>query len=129
MTAGVALARISPSSSYVYATASLAGAGLDDYDGLRDLSSTATASGTSSPWPPSSRNAAGWPRELRTSEERSEIMEAPVDPDDLPAFAPPRRPLVDVLLTNDVDLLVLVVLNGVFFLAAYVGFLRFDLVD
>lgn len=33
-----------------------------------------------------------------------------------------------MLTGNDVDLLVLIVLNGVFFLAAYVGFLRFDLV-
>ncbi len=128
VTAGVALARISPSSSYVYATASLAGAGLEDYDGLRayidryrlrHLESLAAIE----------RERRLLAEGIQDREERSEIMEAPVDPDDLPAFAPPRRPLVDVLLTNDVDLLVLIVLNGVFFLAAYVGFLRFDLVD
>ena len=126
--AGVALARISPSSSYVYATASLAGAGLEDYSGLRtfidrygDRHFEALA-------------AIERERRLRAegvqdSEERSEIMEAPIDPDDLPAFALPRRPLVDVLTSTYVDLLVLIVLNGLFFLAAYVGFLRFDLVD
>ena len=61
--------------------------------------------------------------------ERDEIMEAPVDPQDLPVFAPRRRPLGEILAANDIDLLILVVLNGVFFLVAYTGFLKFDLVD
>ena len=35
----------------------------------------------------------------------------------------------EILAANNIDLLVLVALNGVFFLVAYVGFLKFDLVD
>ncbi len=126
--AGVSLARISPSSSYVYATASLAGAGLEDYSGLRtfidrygDQHFEALAA--------IERERRLLAEGVQDSEERSEIMEAPIDPDDLPTFAPPRRPLAEVLTSTYVDLLVLIVLNGLFFLAAYVGFLRFDLVD
>ena len=128
VSAGVALARISPSSSYVYATASLAGAGLEDYAGLRtyiDRYRVRHLEALEAIEQDRRRLAGG----VQDREERSEIMEAPVDPDDLPAFVPPRRPLLDLLTSNDVDLLVLIVLNGVFFLAAYVGFLRFDLVE
>ena len=128
VSAGVALARISPSSSYVYATASLAGSGLEDYDGLRtyiDRYRVRHLEALEAIEQERRRLAGG----VQDREERSEIMEAPVEPDDLPAFAPPRRPLLDLLTSNDVDLLVLIVLNGVFFLAAYVGFLRFDLVE
>ena len=35
----------------------------------------------------------------------------------------------EIWAASDTDLLVLVVLNGVFFLVAYLGFLKFDLVD
>ncbi len=124
--AGVALARISPSSSFVYATASLAGAGLDDYSGLRKyidryrqqyLDAIETI-----------EQARRQQTEGMDREERDEIREAPVDADDLPAFVPQRRPMADVLAANDIDILLLVVLNGVFFLVAYVGFLKFDLV-
>ena len=128
VSAGVALARISPSSSYVYATASLAGAGLEDYAGLRtyiDRYRDRHFESLAAIERERRRMAEG----VQDREERDEIMESPIDPEDLPVFAPPRRPLVEVLMSNDVDLLVLIVLNGVFFLAAYVGFLRFDLVD
>ena len=108
--------------------ASLAGAGLEDYSGLRtfidrygDQHFEALAA--------IERERRLLAEGVQDSEERSEIMEAPIDPDDLPTFAPPRRPLVEVLTSTYVDLLVLIVLNGLFFLAAYVGFLRFDLVD
>lgn len=126
--AGVALARISPSSSYVYATAGLAGAGLEDYGGLRtyiDRYRTQYLDAVRQIELERRRQAEG----VEDREERDEILQAPVNPNDLPAFAPPARPLAQVLAANEVDLLVLIALNGVFFLGAYVGFLRFDLVD
>ncbi|HJP33536.1 MAG TPA: ABC transporter permease [Candidatus Latescibacteria bacterium] len=126
--AGVALARISPSSSYVYATASLAGGGLEDYAGLRqyiDRYRVQYLDALETIEQDRQRQTEG----IEDRQERDEIREAPVDPDDLPAFAPQRRPMGDILAANDIDLLVLVVLNGVFFLIAYVGFLKFDLVD
>ena len=126
--AGVALARISPSSSYVYATASLAGAGLADFSGLRQYIDRYRVQYLDA------IDAINQQRRQQTEgiedrQERDEIMETPVDPDDLPAFAPKRRPMGEILAANDIDLLVLVVLNGVFFLVAYLGFLKFDLVD
>jgi len=126
--AGVVLARISPSSSYVYATASLAGAGLADFSGLRQYIDRYRVQYLDA------IDAINQQRRQQTEgiedrQERDEIMEAPVDPDDLPAFAPKRRPMGEILAANDIDLLVLVVLNGVFFLVAYLGFLKFDLVD
>ena len=125
---GVALARISPSSSYVYATASLAGAGLQDFGNLRtyiDRYRVRYLDAVQTIEQARRRQTEG----IEDREERDEIMEAPVDPDDLPAYSPERRPLAEVLGANDTDLLVLIALNGVFFLGAYVGFLRFDLVD
>jgi hypothetical protein len=127
VSAGVSLARISPSSSFVYATAALAGSGLEDYSSLRQyidryrlqyLEAIDTISDERR------RQTEGMDRE-----ERDEIREAPVDPEDLPSFSPTRRPMGEILAANDIDLLVLIALNGVFFLAAYVGFLKFDLVD
>ena len=60
-------------------------------------------------------------------EERQEIRDAPIDPDDLPAFAPVRPRLADNLVALQTDLSILLVLNGLFFLGAYSGFLRYDL--
>ena len=128
ISAGVSLARISPSSSYVYATASLAGSGMEDFRGMRtyidryrDQYLDAIAA--------IEEERRFMAEGVEDREERDEIMEAPVDPDDLPAFVPERRPLSEVMAGLDVDLLVLIILNGVFFLGAYVGFLRFDLMD
>ncbi len=128
VSAGVALARISPSSSYVYATASLAGAGLADFSGLRqyiDRYRVQYLDAIDAIDQQRRRQTEG----IEDRQERDEIREAPVDPDDLPAFAPQRRPMGEILAASDIDLLVLVVLNGVFFLVAYLGFLKFDLVD
>ena len=128
VSAGVALARISPSSSYVYATASLAGAGLADFSGLRqyiDRYRVQYLDAIDAIDQQRRRQTEG----IEDRQERDEIREAPVDPDDLPAFAPQRRPMGEILVASDIDLLVLVVLNGVFFLVAYLGFLKFDLVD
>jgi ABC-type transport system involved in multi-copper enzyme maturation permease subunit len=125
---GVALARISPSTSYVYATAALAGGGLEDYAGLRDYIDRYRLQyldALQNIEQERRRQTEG----IEDREERQEIQEAPINPRDLPAFAPERRPMSDIMGSNSVDLLVLVALNGVFFLAAYVGFLKFDLVD
>ena len=60
-------------------------------------------------------------------EEQREIMEAPIDPGDLPQFAPGRADLSAVLDGGQADLLSLMVLNVLFFLGAYRGFMRYDL--
>ena len=59
--------------------------------------------------------------------ERQEIRDAPIDPGALPEFAPGRPRLAALLTGAQTDLLILVTLNVVFFLGAYVGFLRYDL--
>lgn len=128
VSAGIALARISPSSSYVYATASLASAGLADFSGLRhyiDRYRVQYLDAIDAIDQQRRRQTEG----IEDRQERDEIREAPVDPDDLPAFTPQRRSMGEILAASDIDLLVLVVLNSVFFLVAYLGFLKFDLVD
>ena len=123
---GVMLARLSPSASYVYATAGLAGGGLGDFsdlrqyiqryrqefsDRVRDISATR------------SRQADG----AADLSERQEIMNAPVAPDDLPRFAPGNVALASALTASQVDLVLLILLNVGLFLGAYTGFLRYDL--
>ncbi|MBT3344419.1 MAG: ABC transporter permease [Gemmatimonadetes bacterium] len=124
--AGTALARLSPSASYVYATASLAGSGLAQFSAIRVYINRYRADYVDA----LDRIESDRRRQTQAitdREERDEIMEAPIDPDDLPAFVPPRVPIARIMADGQTDILLLVILNGVFFLAAYVGFLRYDL--
>ena len=122
----VTLARLSPSASYVYATSALAGSGVEDFSGLREyigryrqlfLDRLAQL-----------RHERNLEMEgITDPNERRAIRDAPIDPDDLPVFDPGRRPFDDILVSADVDILLLVLANAVCFLGAYVGFLRYDL--
>lgn len=126
VSAGTTLARFSPSASYVYATAALAGSGLAEFSSLRvyiDRYRAQYVDALERIESDRRRQAEG----ISDREERDEIMEAPIDPDDLPVFAPPRVPMAEVIADSQIDILLLVTLNGVFFLVAYVGFLRYDL--
>jgi len=123
---GISLARLSPSASYVYATAGLAGSGLDDFGGLREyikryrVEFMAKVQEIEQVRRKLAENAAD-------QTERQEIMEEPIDPGELPAFSPGREGLAAVLGDGQIDLLILLVLNVVFFLGSYFGFLRYDL--
>ena len=120
------MARLSPSASYVYATASLAGAGLAEFSALRvyiDRYRAEFADALDRIESDRRRQVLG----IEDREERDEILEAPIDPDDIPVFSPPRVPLAQVMADGQTDILLLVMLNGVFFLIAYLGFLRYDL--
>ena len=124
--AGTTMARLSPSASYVYATASLAGAGLAEFSALRvyiDRYRAEFADALDRIESDRRRQVQG----IEDREERDEILEAPIDPDDIPVFSPPRVPLAQVMADGQTDILLLVMLNGVFFLIAYLGFLRYDL--
>ena len=123
---GILLARISPSTSYVYATAALAGSGLGEFASLREyikkyrqdfMAKTREITATR-------RRQA---ESMADREEQREIMEAPIDTGDLPQFAPGRADLSAVLDGGQADLLILMVLNVLFFLGAYRGFMRYDL--
>ena len=123
---GVMLARLSPSASYVYATAGLAGSGLTEFTGLREYIGryrTEFLDKVQQLTDERNREAEG----VTDQEERQEIRDAPIEPDELPAFAPVRPRLADNLVDLQTDLLILLVLNAVFFLGAYSGFLRYDL--
>ena len=124
----ILLARISPSANYVYATAGLAGSGLNDFSGLRQYIQRYRD------------EFVGWLREeqqrrnreaegISDPSERQEITDAPVDPDDLPQYAPPRGSLGHVLVAAQTDLLILLMFNVIFFLGAYMKFLRYDLME
>jgi len=124
--ASTTMARLSPSASYVYATASLAGSGLAEFSALRvyiDRYRVEFAEALERIQSDRRRSVEG----IQDREERDEIMEAPIDPDDLPVFAPPRIPLAQIAADGQIDILLLVILNGTFFLLAYLGFLRYDL--
>ena len=123
---GILLARISPSTSHVYATAALAGSGLGEFASLREyikkyrqdfMAKTREITATR-------RRQA---ESMADREERREIMDSPIDPGDLPQFAPGRADLSAVLDGGQADLLILMVLNVLFFLGAYRGFMRYDL--
>ena len=123
---GILLARISPSASYVYATAGLAGSGLDEFADLREYIKEYRADFMAK----TQRIVDLRRRQAQAAadrEERQEIMEAPIDPEDLPQFAPQRADLATALGSGQTDLLILIVLNVVFFLGAYLGFMRYDL--
>jgi ABC-type transport system involved in multi-copper enzyme maturation permease subunit len=123
---GIMLSRISPSASYVYATAGLAGSGMDDFAGLREYIKRYRQdfmAKVQEIWTERQRQAEA----AEDASERQEIMEAPIDPKDLPAFDPGRPQLAAMLTGTQTDLLILTVLNVVFFLGSYVGFLRYDL--
>ena len=107
---GILLARISPSTSYVYATAALAGSGLGEFASLREyikkyrqdfMAKTREITATR-------RRQA---ESMADREEQREIMEAPIDPGDLPQFAPGRADLSAVLDGGQTDLLILMVLR------------------
>jgi ABC-type transport system involved in multi-copper enzyme maturation permease subunit len=123
---GVLLARLSPSASYVYATAGLAGSGLGDFGGLREYIKRYRQE-----FMTKVQDIEQVRRKLAENAadqtERQEIMEAPVEPGDLPVFAPGRGGWSEVLADSQVDLIILLVLNVVFFLGSYLGFLRYDL--
>ena len=123
---GMALARISPSTSYVYATTGLAGTGLQGFASLREYIDRYREE-----FMAKMESVADMRRRQAEaavdSEERQEIMEAPLDPDEIPVFDPPLPELTTALAEVRTDLLVLLALNVVFFLAAHVAFLRYDL--
>lgn len=123
---GVGLARISPSASYVYATAGLAGSGLGEFADLRGYIKQYREEFMAKAqeiWQTRQRQA----ESAADASERQEIMEAPISPKDLPAFDPGRPGLAEILSGGQTDLLILTVLNVVFFLGSYLGFLRYDL--
>ena len=123
---GVTLARISPSASYVYATAGLAGTGLYCFANLREyigryrqefMAKMEEVSDTRRRQAESAVDA----------EERQEIMQAPLDVKELPAFAPPLASLGEAVGEVRTDLMILIGLNVVFFLGAHIAFMRYDL--
>ncbi len=124
--AGTTMARLSPSASYVYATASLAGSGLSEFSAMRvyiDRYRVEFADALDRIEADRRRQVA----DISDREERDEILEAPIDSEDIPVFAPPRALIADVLADGQADILLLVILNGSFFLVAYLRFLRYDL--
>jgi len=123
---GIMLARISPSASYVYATAGLAGTGLQGFGDLREYIGRYRQEFTAK-----MEEVAQMRRRMADmavdTEERQEIMQAPLDSKELPAFAPPLPSLSEALVAVSTDLLILLALNAVFFLGAHIAFLRYDL--
>ena len=124
----ILLARVSPSANYVYATAGLAGSGLNDFSVLREYVKRYRDEFVE--WTREEQRRRNREAENASDpNERQEIRDAPVDPDDLPKYAPPRGSLGHVLVAAQTDLLVLIMLNVVFFLGAYMKFLRYDLME
>ena len=122
----VALARLSPSASYVYATSGLAGSGASDFAGLRDYVQRYREEFMSAV-NDIRRERDRQMESVTDAEERQEISEAPVNPHDLPEFAPARAGMGQILTSSQTDLAILVVLNILCFLGSNAAFLRYDL--
>ena len=123
---GILLGRVSPSANYVYAAANLAGSGLHDFSDLRDYIRRYRQDFLDRV-EELGRERRQQLREVTDPTERQEIEEAPIDPEQLPAFDVGRRSLSEILVSSRTDLLILLVLNVVLFLGAHLGFLRYDL--
>jgi hypothetical protein len=63
---------------------------------------------------------------LRIRNDDSEAKEKPIDPKELPLFLYQKMTLHEILNHSLLDLSLLVLLNIVFFVAAYLKFLRYD---
>ena len=123
---GILLGRVSPSANYVYAAANLAGSGTRDFSNLRDYIKRYRQQFVDQVQQlrrDRSRQLEG----VTDEAERQEIEDAPIDPDALPPFDVGRRAFSDTLVDSQTDLLILVVLNVVFFLGTHISFLRYDL--
>ena len=124
---GVTLSRLSPSASYVHASVGLAGNGWRDYVGLQSYLKH---------FKRRFLDAMAEVRETRTKpleaadvffDMNSSDIDGPVGSHSLPVFAPERPGVTEALGDGRTDLLLLALLNGLFFLGAYSGFLRYDL--
>lgn len=124
----ILLARISPSSNFVYATANIAGSGLNDFSSMRDVIDRYRVDFMAW-WQAESRARQQLSEGVESQEERQEIRNAPIDLHDLPRFAVPRADVGEILVSTQTDLLLLLLLNFAFFMGAYMGFLRYDLME
>ena len=124
----ILLARISPSSNFVYATANIAGSGLDNFASMRNVIDRYRIDFMEW-WQAESHARRQRAESVESQEERQALRDAPVDLDDLPQFTVGRAGLDEILVSAQTDLLLLLLLNMAFFMGAYMSFLRYDLME
>jgi len=124
----ILLARISPSSNFVYATANIAGSGLDNFASMRNVIDRYRVDFMEW-WQAESHARRQRAESVESQEERQALRDAPVDLDDLPQFTVGRAGLDEILVSAQTDLLLLLLLNMAFFMGAYMSFLRYDLME
>ncbi len=124
----ILMARISPSANYVYATANIAGSGLDGFASMRDVIQRYRRDFMAW-WQAESQAREQLAEGAESQEERQELRNAPIDLDDLPEFAVTRAGVGDILASIQTDLLLLLLLNAAFFMGTYMKFLRYDLME
>jgi len=120
------LSRISPSSNYMYAATDLAGTGIEDFRALRerierfqrDLTQRIVAI---------RRERSQRAAQVKDQAERREIRDAPIDPRALPEFQMEQAGFAVRLHRAMLDILILMVMNLLFFLGAYMRFLRYKM--
>jgi len=122
--AGV-LSRISPSSNYMYAATDLAGTGIEDFRALRERIERFQRDLTQRLLEirkERSQRAAT----IQDPAERREVRDAPIDPRDLPVFRAEQAGFAVRLHRAMLDIAILAIMNGLFFLGSYVRFLRYN---
>lgn len=123
---GLLLGRVSPSANFVFAAAHFAGSGVQDFSTLRDYIRRYRQEFIAQVQQlQQERNHQA--QDVTDPEERQAIEEAPMDPEILPKFDVGFRSASETLVSSQTDILILLVLNVLFFLGAYMNFLRYDL--
>ncbi len=118
------MSRISPSACYLYASSTLMGTGINDFFRLRDYELKE--------YPSQFREARKLiEQEMRENESKDPFSSEAVttrlfNPDLIPPFAPPEVPLKQSLRDSILDLALMGGYNVLFFMIAFVKFLRYD---
>ena len=118
------MSRISPSACYLYSSSALMGTGIEDFLRLRDYELKE--------YPEQFRNARKLiEEEIRNNESSdpltSDVVSGPLfDVDLIPQFAPHEVPLKNSLRDSVLDLGLMGGYNALFFMIAFVKFLRYD---
>lgn len=123
------LARVSPASSFSLAAMNLAGTSLSLQERFLDAAKSYQQSFDTfirEKTGGESTGGGGFVIRMRTSSDEEEEEPEPIDPNELPQFDFPTPPLQAYIGPAFVDLGILCFFNVLFFLGAFLGFLRYD---
>jgi len=121
----VILSRISPSAAYVYAATQITGTGIADFRALRqDIKRFGGEYEDTMRRIREERRKQT--KDIEDQAQRQQIMNAKVDIEQLPKFRFHERSFSECINSSLIDLVLLVIFNVLFFLGAFLKFMRYD---